>query len=52
MAYWAGHSWTYDVERTDELVTSVPEIDWQRHAPGLGDREGRSWRDHALDGWD
>lgn len=40
MCFWAGHKWTYDVERTSEPVTATPDIDWQRSAPVLGDETG------------
>jgi hypothetical protein len=52
MAFWAGHKWTYEVERTDEPVTSVPDIDWQARAPVLGEHKSyrESW-DDLVDGW-
>ncbi len=44
LAFWGGHKWVYDPERTSEVVTtqSVP-IDYQRLAPGLDNFE--SWTD-------
>lgn len=53
MAFWAGHKWTYDPERTYEPVTEKPISDWQLTAPVLGDT--RSVRDQWVDiveGWD
>lgn len=53
MAFWAGHAWTYDPERTWEPVTSTPNVDPQRSAPVLG--EYRSYKElwsDAVDGWD
>lgn len=53
MCYWAGHRWTYDVDRTDIPVTETAVVDWQHTAPVLG--EYRSVRDawaDVVDGWD
>jgi len=52
MAFWAGHKWTYDVERTDEQVTDKPFVDWQHQAPTLGDHRTykEAWAD-AVDAW-
>ena len=33
MAFWAAHRWTYDVERTSEVVSEVKVEDFQRVAP-------------------
>lgn len=53
MAFWAGHSWVYDVERTWEPVTQTGVVEPQLSAPVLG--EYRSYRDawaEAIDAWD
>jgi len=47
MAFWAGHQWTYDPERTNEPVTLSPAIEPQRMAPVLG--EYKSYRDAWVD---
>lgn len=53
MAFWAGHSWTYDPERTWEPVTSAPIVDPQRSAPVLGEyRSAREMWADAVDSWD
>lgn len=53
LAFWGGHKWVYDPERTDEPVTTTPEIDFQRYAPTLGDELNYAdWKSGALDGWD
>jgi hypothetical protein len=53
MAFWAGHKWSYDIERSDELVTTVPEIDFQRYAPTLDDNlTYADWRARATADWD
>jgi hypothetical protein len=54
LCFWGGHQWTYDVERTSELVTETAVVDWQQRAPVLGE-EHMSYRDAwaaAVDGWD
>lgn len=53
MCFWAGHGWSYNVERTTEPVTSTPVVDWQTYAPVLG--EHRTYREawsEAVEGWD
>lgn len=53
MAFWAGHKWTQEPERTNELVTSSAVVEWQNQAPVLG--EYRSYRDvwaSVMDGWE
>lgn len=53
MAFWAGHSWAYDVESTVETVSESPVHEAQRQAPVLGDY--RSYKDQwtdAVEGWD
>lgn len=53
MCFWAGHKWTYNVERTSEVVSSAPIVDYQRLAPTIG--EHRSFRDdwaNAMDNWE
>lgn len=37
MCFWAGHKWTYEVDRPWEGVESQPGVDWQRRAPGFED---------------
>jgi len=37
LAFWAGHKWTYDVERSSEIVTTAPVLDYQRFAPTFED---------------
>jgi hypothetical protein len=52
MAFWAGHQWTYDPERTSEPVTTTPITEPQRMAPVLG--EHKSWREireEATEDW-
>jgi len=52
MSIWAGHSWTYDVERTWEPVTESAVYDPQVAAPVIG--EYRSYKDawaDAIDNW-
>jgi len=52
LCFWAGHRWTYDVDRTDEMVTTTPVMDFQRYAPGLDDAMTYSeWRERATDDW-
>lgn len=53
MAIWAGHAWTYNMERTWEPVTEAAIYDPQLSAPTLG--EYRSYKDawaDAIDNWD
>ncbi len=52
MAFWAGHRWTYNPDRTDEPVTDKPLVEWQNQAPVLG--EYQSYKDawsNAIDSW-
>ena len=53
MAWWGGHAWVYDVERTEEAVTEKPVIDFQRYAPTLGDKNESwdDWKAGALESW-
>ncbi len=53
MCFWAGHKWTYEVERTSEAVTTTPVIDFQRYAPVLGDDNTGfgSWKERATEDW-
>lgn len=53
MAWWAGHSWVSDPERTWEPVTSAPVLDWQHSAPVLGEYRNyrEAWED-AVGAWD
>lgn len=53
MGLWAGHRWTYDIERTWEPVTDSPILEPQKFAPTLG--ENVNWRDHwsnVVDSWE
>lgn len=53
MAFWAGHKWTYDVERTNERVTESTVGDYQTYAPTLDDHMSYSeWRDNCLADWE
>jgi hypothetical protein len=54
MCFWAGHRWTYDVDRTDEQVTTTPEPqDYQRFAPTLDDHKSfADWKSEQLADWD
>ncbi len=52
LAFWAGHKWAYEIERTDEPVTERPVSDWQHTAPTMG--ETHSYREawaSAVDNW-
>jgi hypothetical protein len=52
LCFWAGHKWSYDAERTDEPVTTVKDLDYQRFAPTLGDHKSyKDWREDALSDW-
>jgi hypothetical protein len=53
-AFWACHKWTYDVERTDEPVTTAPVVDFQRMAPGLDDEilTFADWKAKATEDWE
>lgn len=49
MCFWAGHKWTYDVERTSEPVTTAPATDYQRMAPDFDNYLSYSgWRELAC----
>lgn len=52
LAFWAGHAWSYDVERTEEPVTERPIADWQHTAPTMGDHVSykEAWS-AAVDNW-
>ena len=53
MCFWAGHKWCYDVERTDEEVTTTPFVDYQRVAPGLDDYVSwEEFKQNATADWD
>ncbi len=53
MCFWAGHGWTYDVERTEEIVTTKPVLDPQRYAPTLDDPFSyKDWRLGATADWE
>lgn len=53
MCFWAGHKWTYDVERTEVAVTTSPVKDFQSMAPGLDDSLTFSqWRENAMADWE
>lgn len=53
MAFWAGHSWTYEVERTSEPVTTSVVTDFQHVAPTLGEFQSYAdWRSNATADWD
>jgi len=53
MATWAAHKWTYNVDRTEEKVTTEPSQDYQRYAPGLDDYETFSdWKSRMVEEWD
>jgi hypothetical protein len=50
MCFWAGHSWCYDVERTDERVTTSPQQDYQRMAPDFNNFQSYSdWKQACCD---
>lgn len=52
MCFWAGHKWSYNVERTDEPVTETLITDYQRMAPGLDDYESfEDWKSSAVSDW-
>lgn len=53
LCFWAGHKWASDPERSYEPVTEKPLINFQNHAPVLG--ESYTYADAraaALDTWD
>lgn len=52
MCFWAGHRWTYDVERTNEPVTEMPVVEHQTLAPVLGEHQSyrEAWAE-VVDGW-
>ncbi len=53
MAFWAGHKWTYDVERTSEAVTENPISNYQTYAPTLEDNTSYTdWRENCLADWE
>lgn len=53
MCFWAGHKWTYNVERTEERVTESPQVDYQTYAPTLDDYVSYTdWRESATADWD
>ena len=53
LAFWAGHAWEMDAERTDEPVTERPDVDWQHLAPVMGGDQ-RSYKEAwaaAVENW-
>ena len=53
LAFWAGHAWEMDAERTDEPVTERLDVDWQHLAPVMGG-EAKSYKEAwaaAVDNW-
>ena len=53
MAFWAGHAWVYNVERTEVRVSESAETDYQRYAPGLDDYISyKDWKSNATDDWE
>jgi hypothetical protein len=53
LCFWAGHAWTYEVERTTDPVTTVLVPDYQRIAPTLDEHSSYSeWRANATADWD
>lgn len=53
LCFWAGHRWTYDVERTETEITATPVVDYQRMAPVLGEYESFSdWKRNATADWE
>jgi len=54
LAFWGGHAWTYEVERTEEPVTTKVISDFQQMAPTLDDSLGSfsDWRTQATADWD
>ena len=52
MALWAGHKWTYDIDRTEERVTENLVDDYQRMAPTLDNYVSFSdWKSQATEDW-
>jgi hypothetical protein len=54
MAFWAGHKWTYEVDRTDAPVTTTPVVEFQRYAPGLEDDylTYDDWKELTIASWE
>jgi len=53
MCFWGGHRWSYEVERTDELVTTSPVMDFQTYAPTLDNPLSyKDWRESAVADWE
>ena len=53
MAFWAGHEWTMETDRSNEQVSEVVVTDYQRMAPGLDDYQSfSSWKEEATADWD
>lgn len=53
LCFWAGHAWTYEVERTAEPVTTVLVPDYQQIAPTLDEHSSYAeWRANATADWD
>lgn len=52
MAFWAAHRWAINIERTMEVVTATPIVDYQRYGPGLGESSSfTSWKEAATETW-
>ncbi len=53
MCFWAGHRWTYEVERTAEPVTEGIPKDYQSMAPTLDDYVSyKQWKEDATADWE
>jgi hypothetical protein len=55
MVFWAGHKWTYDIDRESIPVTSAPPVqDYQRYAPVLGDEFPTfdDWKSNSTSDWE
>lgn len=53
MCFWAGHKWTYDVDRTEQPVTETVVTDYQRMAFTLEDHVSYSdWKAEATADWE
>ena len=53
LAFWAGHRWTDNPERTNEPVTERLDVDWQHLAPVMGGDQ-RSYKEAwaaAVENW-
>ena len=53
MCFWGGHKWAYDVERSEEQVTTSPVIDFQHYAPTLDNKLSyREWVEGSVADWE